>query len=119
MTDIDPTPDVIKLLAAADHHFNQDVTSQAATVFTVPGNMVWLVYMAMGTNANRVSTMALAINDGAAIPLVAGIAEQTNMIPVAGFLVLKQGHTLTITDAAFVAADVCTKTIAYWEMMHT
>lgn len=119
MTDIDPTPDIVKLLGAADHHYSQDDTSAATEVWTVPSSMTWLVYMAMGTNANRVSTMSLEVNDGAAIPLVGGIAEQTNMIPVAGFIVLKAGHTLTITDDAFVAADVCTKTIAYWEMQHT
>jgi len=121
MSIVDYDPDIVKMLLAADHHISQDDTSAATCVWTVPTSMTWIVYMALLTNGNRVSTGMLSVNDGTAYDLLSGVAEGANLIPntCSHGLILKAGHTLTITDEAFVGGDAVTKTLIYWEMQQT
>lgn len=113
-----PEPDILKLIVAGDCVYGYDAVSDAAETWTVPTGMTWIVFLASGTNANRAATYSLAINDGAAKTLRTAVPEGENCITVMP-LILYAGYTITLTDETFVAADVVTKVLGYWEVNNT
>lgn len=107
------------------HTIAVDNTSAATATWTVPAGRKWIVHGIFGSNNNRATGLTLTIggvvcnrtaNNSVAQTLSYHMIGSSGSAVMQSGLVLDAGTTISLTDQAFVAADVCNKTIVYQEI---